>query len=129
MKNLVSKLRFPFLLLAVVALLSFQASKPEEMSIDVAPSILNLANAGKWVTVHTDIPYSVLVSATITLNGVEIKWSKADNQGNFVAKFVIGDIKNLPLKLNEYNTLTMTCVTNNVVYVGSQDVKVISARK
>ena len=129
MKKFPGKFRLLTLLLLLPAFLSLRTAPVEDMVIDVAPSILNLTNAGQWVTVHTDIPYSILAGASITLNGVEINWSKADNQGNFVAKFVIGDIKNLPLKINDYNTLTLICYTSNCVYSGSQDIKVISTKK
>ena len=63
--------------------------------IQVSPNVLNLINQGQWVTVHTDIAYSSVEGSSVMLNGKEIEWWKSDNQGNFVAKFVIGDIKGL----------------------------------
>jgi hypothetical protein len=97
------------------------------IEIQVSPATLNLQNQGSWVTVHTDIAYSAVAGASVTLNDVEIEWWKSDNQGNFVAKFVIGDIKGLEsLKIGEYNTLTLFGVTNDEVeFSGSADIMVI----
>jgi hypothetical protein len=54
---------------------------------------------------------------------------KFDDRGNFVAKFLISDIKNLSLKIGEYNTLTLKGITvNGVMFIGSQEVMVIKPK-
>jgi hypothetical protein len=96
------------------------------IDIDVAPNVLNLQNQGEVVTVHTDLPFSSVVGSSVSINGVEIAWWKSDNQGNFVAKFVIEEIKDLPLKIDEYNTLALTGVTiNGDSFEGTAEIRVI----
>jgi|GEM_PF-401986 len=101
------------------------------INIAVAPNVLNLQNNGQVVTVHTDLPYSSVAGATVTLNGVEISGWKSDNQGNFVAKFVMQDIKNLPLNIGELNTLTLTGTGETVSggsfsFTGAADILVVN---
>lgn len=81
------------------------------VSIQVAPNVLNLLSNGQVVTVHTDIAFSSVDAHTVLLNGVLISSWKADNRGNFVAKFLMEEIKDLELDLGELNTLTLAGVT------------------
>lgn len=98
-----------------------------EIAIDVAPNTLNIQSASTVVTVHTDIAYGDVAGATVDLNGVQISWWKADNQGNFVAKFNSDEVKSLEgLKIGDYNTLTLFGYTNDGdTFIGSQDIMVI----
>lgn len=98
-----------------------------EIDIQVSPNVLNLQNSGEVVTVHTDIAYGLVVGASVTMNDVEISWWKSDNQGNFVAKFEISDIKGLPLNIGELNTLKLTGTTvNGETFIGETEIKVIN---
>ena len=125
LRNRVSMLLAAGLLLSTVAFTP--ADDPITITIQVSPNVLNIQNQGTWVTVHADIPYSTVVGATVTLNGVEVKTTFADNQGNLVAKFVIADIKGLPLNIGEYNTLTLFGFTKDGgEFIGSSDIKVIN---
>ena len=65
------------------------------IDIDVAPNVLNIQSNSTVVTVHTDIPFNAVATSSVYLNGVLIEWWKSDNQGNFVAKFVSDQIKEL----------------------------------
>ncbi len=65
------------------------------IEIQISPSTLNLEYQGTVVTVHTDIPFSAVEGATVYLNSVPIAWWKADNQGNFVAKFKAEEVKGI----------------------------------
>jgi len=58
---------------------------------------------------------------------VAIDWWKADNQGNFVAKFVMEEIIGLPgLVVGDYNTLTLEGTkTDGTTFIGSDEVMVI----
>jgi hypothetical protein len=69
----------------------------EEISIeiDISPSTLNLAYQGQVVTIHTNIAYSLVAGATVTLNGLPIDWWKSDDRGNFVAKFNVDAVKDI----------------------------------
>lgn len=66
-----------------------------DIEIDVAPNVLNIASSGTVVTVHTDIAYSAVEGATVTLNGLGIDWWKSDSRGQFVAKFDMAEVKAL----------------------------------
>ncbi|HOP46543.1 MAG TPA: hypothetical protein PK874_02675 [Desulfobacteraceae bacterium] len=89
--------------------------------------MLNIQSSGTVVTVHTDIPYSQVAGASVSLNDVPISWSKSDSQGYFVAKFVMDDIKSLDgLIIGDYNTLTLIGYTLDYdTFIGNQDIKVI----
>jgi hypothetical protein len=96
-----------------------------EISIDIAPSTFNLAYQGTVVTVHTDIAYSSVVGASVTLNGIEIDWWKSDNRGNFVAKFNSAAIKDI-VKPGETATLRLEGLTvSNDHFTGTGTIKVI----
>lgn len=117
-----------------LALVLFQApatSHGFDISIQVSPSTLNLQNQGEVVTVHTSIAYSSVVGGTVTLNGIEISWWKADNQGNFVAKFVMSEVKALAdsggLVVPGENVLTLVGYTKDgAEFTGSQAITVIN---
>jgi hypothetical protein len=101
------------------------------IDVQVSPNVLNLANSGEVVTIHTDLPYSSVIGKSVTLNGVEIAWWKSDAQGNFVAKFEINTIK----KLFVPGTYTLTLTGwyydaggNETYFTGSQLIKVINVK-
>ncbi len=117
---------------AAIFLLVFLATPliseaPLIIDITVAPNVLNLSSQGDVVTVHTNLPYSQVLGATVSLNNTAISWWKSDNRGYFVAKFQMRDIKNLPLTVDAYNTLTLSGVTvNNQAFTGSAQVMVVN---
>jgi hypothetical protein len=112
---------------ALILALAYLPALAFETEIDVAPKVLNLQSSGEVVTVHTEIPYSDVAASSVLLNGIAISWWKIDNQGNFVAKFVMNEIKDLPLNIGGYNTLTLLGVTTwGEAFVGEKDIKVIS---
>ena len=100
----------------------------QDIEIQVSPNILNLQSNGVVVTIHTDVAYSLVDASTVTLNGVVIQSWKADDQGNFVAKFNMDEIKDLPgLEIGEYNTLTLEGSTSSgESFTGSEEVLVIN---
>ena len=77
-----------------VSLALWAASSVPEGGILVSPSTLVMGSEGVWVTVHADIPYRIVDAATVTLNGVPVSATFADNQGELVAKFQIDSVKN-----------------------------------
>lgn len=99
----------------------------QEIEIRVAPNVLNIENQGEVVTIHTDIAYSLVAFETVTLNGIEIHSWKADDRGNFVAKFLMEAVKSLPnLVIDDYNTLTLTGeTTGGEIFTGSKEIMVI----
>jgi len=115
--------------LAIVMIAAPTVGSAEEITIEIAPSTLNLQSNGKVVTVHTDVAFLDVDVATVYLAGVAIDSWKADDRGYFVAKFLIDDIKTIDsLKINDYNTLTFVALTIDDEEVwGEADVMVIDS--
>lgn len=67
----------------------------EEVTMTISPATLNLNSQGTWVTIHADIPYAETVAAHLLLDGVEVAFTKADSQGDLVAKFCVDDVKGI----------------------------------
>ena len=89
--------------------------------------MLNLQSEGQVVTIHTSLAYGSVVASSVTMNGVTISSSKADNQGQFVAKFVMEAIKGLPLKIGESNTLRIEGrTTTGASFWGSKAILVVN---
>ncbi|KAA6185327.1 hypothetical protein F2Q65_09520 [Thiohalocapsa marina] len=99
-----------------------------ETIIQVSPNVLNISSQGYVVTVHTDLPYSSVDVHSVFLNSVPIASSKADDQGNFVAKFDIEAVKRLDgLIIGADNALMLTGVTcDGEPFVGTDWVRVIN---
>ena len=120
----------PVVCCMALALVFFQAPAKcygLDIEIDVSPNVLNIQSQSTIVTVHTDIAYSLVVGASVFLNGVAIDWWKSDDRGNFVAKFVSDEIKTLEgLIIGDYNTLTLIgFTTGEEAFEGTQDIMVI----
>jgi len=114
---------------AILALFVFASSPVAATEITVSPNVINIASASTVVTVHTDIAYSLVAGATVTLNGVEIDWWKSDNQGCFVAKFVAGEVKDI-VEAGTTATLTLSGdMKTGDGFSGSDDVDVIDVKK
>ena len=99
-----------------------------EITIDVAPNVLNLASASEVVTVHTSIPYSAVVGQTVTLNGIEISSWKSDNRGYFVAKFDSDEVKDLP-NIENLDRIELTLSGDTVdgdTFYGASEITVIN---
>ena len=106
-----------------------------EITIQVSPSTLNIGSEGEVVTVHTDIAYRIVVGGTVYLNGVPISWWKADNQGNFVAKFDMIEVEELAyaggLEVPGENELTLvgsTEATGGAEFTGTETITVINVQ-
>ena len=65
--------------------------------------------------------------SSVYLNGIAINSWKADNRGNFVAKFLMEEIKTLPdLSIGGYNILKIVgLTTGNIAFWGEQEIRVI----
>ena len=101
-----------------------------EIAIDVAPNTLNIQSEGQVVTVHTSIAYGSVDHDNVFLNGIEISSWKADNRGNFVAKFLMSEVKALAdsgdLTVPGENELTLVgYTTEGTEFTGSQVITVI----
>ncbi|MBW1784627.1 MAG: hypothetical protein JRL30_28265 [Deltaproteobacteria bacterium] len=120
--------------LLAFALIIFQApaqSLAFEIAIDVAPNTLNIQSQSQVVTVHTSIGYSSVDHDNVYLNGILINSWKADNQGNFVAKFLMEEVKALAdsgdLTVPGENILTLVgFTTDGAEFTGSRAITVIN---
>ena len=84
------------------------ANKGDEPSISVSPSTLVLKAPVKCVSVHSNLPYSLVVPASITLEGVSPYLVKADDLGDMVAKF---DVKEIAAIVSPgEQELTLSCI-------------------
>jgi hypothetical protein len=79
--------------LATVVLAAAVQGQELIVPIVISPSTINLQSEGTWVTVHAEIDYSDVVGATVTLDGITVKSTFADNRGELVAKFAVGDVR------------------------------------
>lgn len=128
-------MRLPKITLAIgcFVLFSFLFFSPatsysDEIEIDVAPNVLNIQSEGTVVTVHTDISYWLVDVSSVFLNDILISSWKADDRGNFVAKFSMDEVKSLfeDEKIGDYNLLTLIGVTKGgEPFVGTQEIRVI----
>ena len=127
MKKLKNSIGLLILFVSLFVQTGFSQTATLEIAIDVAPAVLNLNNQGEVVTVHTDIAYSLVTGSSVFLNGVEINSWKADDRGNFVAKFLMEEIKGLPLNIGAMNNLVLTGETfAEIEFQGEQEIKVIN---
>ncbi len=122
---------YAFVVLSIFALVAPTPSHGFDITIQVSPSTLNIQSCGEVVTVHTSIAYSSVVGASVTLNNLPISWWKADNQGNFVAKFVMSEVKALAdngeLQVPGENELTLVgTTTDGATFTGTETITVIN---
>jgi hypothetical protein len=66
---------------------------PFQINIMVSPNVIALDSDTEWLTIHTDIPLSAVDTASLKVNDIDVSWTKADNQGNLVAKFDMVAVK------------------------------------
>ena len=107
-----------------IGLSAGQALSVETVDVQVAPHTMLLSHdqSGE-VTVHVDIPYSLVVESTIFMNGIAVSWTKADDCGNLVAKFDEEAVKNVLEVPSTTLTLSGT-TTEGADFAGSDTVKV-----
>lgn len=114
MKTMISKLVRTSLLGVVLGLGAAMSAQAFNIAITVAPNVINTQSEAYVVTVHTDISYVEVVAHSVRLNGIEIHSWKADDRGNFVAKFLMEDVETLEgLHMGDYNELLIFGVTTN----------------
>lgn len=86
------------ILIAVVGtslVVANQANDGEGYCITISPNTLVLSSNVTLVTVHSNIPYSLVNTVTLTLNDIPAKFSKADDCGDLVVKFSKADIQEI----------------------------------
>ncbi len=119
--------------IVATAAMTVFASSPlaaEEIGIVVSPNVINIASQATVVTVHTDIPFSAVEGASVTLNDIGITFWKSDNRGYFVAKFSSEEVKALDeVKAGMTVILTLSgTTTDGEEFSGMDEVKVIEVK-
>lgn len=72
------------------------ASADGSLVVEAAPSTILLGGPQPThLTVHAEIPYSIVVDVALTINGVDIPvvYTKPDLRGELVAKFMMSDVR------------------------------------
>ena len=72
-----------------------KASDGEGFIITISPKTLVLSSPDTIVTVHSNIPYASVNTATLTLNGLSATYTKADACGDLVVKFGRADVQGI----------------------------------
>ena len=123
-------MRFFGILASLILTLGFSgysAAESFEITIEVAPNVLNIQSEAQVVTVHTDVPYGLVDAYSVELNGVPINTWKADNRGNFVAKFLMSEIEeNAGLVIDSNNLLMLVGSTGSWDFWGTDEILVIN---
>lgn len=117
-------------LLSVLAALVLPL-RATDLPIDVqcSPSVIILdgiaSGACDYLTVHTDLPLSLAIAASVELNGLPAASVFADSCGNLVAKFRLARVKELLAP--PATALTLTGVTRNgLLFEGTDQVGVVA---
>ena len=114
--------------LGLILGLSVEARAETVINVKISPQTVNLQFQGEGVTVHTNIPFSLVVEDSVRLDGFPADIEKYDDRGYLVAKFKVA-------KLSEYlrgfldegsATLTLSGLTTaGDSFSGSDTVRVI----
>lgn len=114
-----------FSLLLVLSAVGAFCQDSGTIAITVSPNVVNTTANGQWLTIHADIPLSVVDTASVYVNGVAVDWTKADAQGDLVAKFCLDDV--LAVIAPPSATLTLTGTTRDgATFSGTDTVKVVT---
>ena len=124
-------MRKSFLISTVIVMVAVStslviANKPNEGdgdNITISPNTLVLSSPDTIVTVHSNIPYGSVDTASLTLNGIEATFTKADACGDLVVKFSRGDIQGIV----EPGTATLTLLgslKDGTAFSASDDITV-----
>ncbi|MHB8902989.1 MAG: hypothetical protein ACYC6Y_29870 [Thermoguttaceae bacterium] len=105
----------------------FASQSATATEITVSPNVINIGSQSEVVTVHTDIPYSLVVGASVTLDGIDIAWWKSDNQGYFVAKFDAITVKD-SLEPGTVELVLTGTTSDGVSFSGSDTVQVVDIK-
>ncbi len=129
------KVLFALVCIALMATMTPLASHADiPVTIDVAPNVINLGSSSTWVTVHTDIAFTVVNTTSVVLNvgsgTVSNDFCFADERGNLVAKFDMNAVKALFETVESIDvdfTFELSGATDTdpaEIFSGEQDIRV-----
>ena len=112
--------------LSILAGPAFSGERSDDpLGVAVSPQMLIIGAVQGSVSVHTDIPYgSVDKTKSVTLNGVDAVYLKADDCGNLVAKYREAEIKAIVAPPSAVMTLEGTR-KDGTTFSGSDTVRVM----
>ena len=117
--------------LALILGLSAEAGADQTINIAISPQTVNLQFQGEWVTVHTNIAYTLVVPDSVALDGFSADIEKYDDRGYLVAKFKVVKLSEYLRDFLEEGSATLT-LTGGIVgggsFSGSDTVRVIDQR-
>ncbi len=114
-------------LMTAAAFTGSRSTSPLGVAVSPQTLILN-ADQGGSVTVHTDIPYSLVAVNTLALNGMPVSTTKADDRGCLVAFFPERTIESIVAPPSAVLTLT-GAYRDGVLFAGSDTVTVTVRRQ
>ncbi len=101
------------------------ARTEDPLGVAVSPQTFILSkDQGGAVTVHTDIPYSSVIAASMCLNGIAVSSCHVDSLGHIVGEFNEEAVKAIVTEPETVLTLTGTYKTGET-FAGSDTVRVI----
>jgi len=125
-------------LLAVLAFATTCSADDLEIEVEISPKRINFSSTVQVITVHTDIAYVDVDGRSVVLFyrepsrdtecNIAISYWKSDDRGNFVAKFSMGDFRNIgcTLEIPGTNTFGMDGRTvHGQYFFGYDDVMVV----
>jgi hypothetical protein len=117
---------FAFVLVAGV---SAGAASAQTIDIAISPQTVNLQFQGEWVTVHADIPYTLVEPDSVALDGIPADIEKDDDRGYLVAKFkMAGEMGEYLESFLDAGSATLTLTGGTIygdLFSGSDTVRVI----
>ena len=114
-------------LAVLVGLASGALAQEDSIEVVVSPNVLNLQSFGGSVSLHTDMPYRLVQSLVLSVNGVEVIPSAtfADDRGQLVVKCSMADMKEMVEPGEAIFDLAVTG-TDGITYSGTDTIRVIS---
>ncbi|HUT34391.1 MAG TPA: hypothetical protein VNE39_12975 [Planctomycetota bacterium] len=118
--------------LAVGMLVGGAGARQEALAADavviaVSPSTISLGSKGGVVSVHADIPFSVVDCTTLDLSGLPAQSAFADDRGDLVVKVSLERVKAIIAPPSA--TLTLTGATKDgVPFTGTDTIRVVEGK-
>jgi hypothetical protein len=108
---------------ATVVESDYRSADSSEVVIMISPATLVIDSAGTTFTVHAEIPYSTVDTATVSLDGLVPAYCKADARGDLVVKFERGDV--VAIVSPPEATMTLSGLTVDAVPFSGSDTIVV----